>query len=51
MGRGSGGGLVVSVIDLYSGDLRSNPAKAYTFLFKTLFERMKINPLKITFLG
>ena len=39
MGRGSGGGLVVSVIDLYSGDLSSNPAKANTFLFKTLFEK------------
>ena len=38
---GSGGGQVVSVLAFYSNDPISNPAKAYSFLVKFVFEKNK----------
>ena len=42
---GSGGGKVVSMLAIYSDDMNSNPAKAYSFSVKLLFEK-KENILK-----
>ena len=36
---GGGGGKVVSMLAIYSDDMNSNPAKAYSFSVKLLFEK------------
>ena len=38
---GRGGGQVVSVLALYSDDQSSNPAEAYIFSVKFVFEKNK----------
>ena len=43
MGRGGGGGQVVSVFAFYSDDLSSNPADAYNFSVNLNLKRTNLN--------
>ena len=47
---GGGGGQVVGILAFYSDDLSSNPADAYSFSIKFVFEKNK-NKQKETGVG